>query len=272
MDRRTSLIALLLVFCGAAVAAPSASLWERWSAHDDANKATIDHSAWDQFLGQYVKRGGDGINRVPYGSIAGADRKKLQSYLTALQATPISKYSRAEQRAYWINLYNATTVDLVIAHYPVASIRDISISPGWFASGPWGKKLLKVEGEDVSLDDIEHRILRPIWRDPRNHYAVNCASLGCPNLQPHAFTVAFMDAMLEEGARSYVNHPRGAHVRDDGLLEVSSIYKWFVSDFGGEKGVIEHLRQYAGPELSQELAGKTEIIDYRYDWTLNDAK
>jgi hypothetical protein len=265
-------LAFVLLYTSLALAAPGASLWERWAAHDEASKSTIDHAAWDQFLDRYVKRGADGINRVPYGSISGADRAKLHDYLAALQATPISKYARAEQRAYWINLYNATTVDLVVAHYPIKSIRDISISPGWFASGPWGKKLLKVEGEELALDDIEHRILRPIWRDPRNHYAVNCASLGCPNLQPRAFTAAFMEAMLEEGARAYVNHPRGAHVRDDGLLEVSSLYKWFVSDFGGEKGVLEHLRRYAGSELAQDLPGKTEIIDYRYDWSLNDVK
>ena len=150
------------------------------------------------------------------------------------------------------------------------SIRDIDISPGFFADGPWGAKLLKVEGEEIALDDIEHRILRPIWKDPRTHYAVNCASLGCPNLAPHAYTAAFMEGLLDEGARAYVNHPRAAHVRD-GLLEVSSIYKWFASDFGGESGVLAHLGRYANRELADELAAHKSVDAYRYDWTLNDA-
>jgi Protein of unknown function, DUF547 len=87
----------------------------------------------------------------------------------------------------------------------VASIRDIAISPGLFSVGPWGRKLIEVEGEPLSLDDIEHRILRPIWRDPRLHYAVNCAALGCPNLRSSAFTAANADILLETAASDYVN-------------------------------------------------------------------
>src|SRR6185503_17839522 len=130
----------------------------------------------------------------------------LDAYVEKMQGVAIRTFCRPEQRAYWANLYNATTVKVVLDHYPVDSIMKINISPGLFAKGPWKKKLLKVEGEEVSLDDVEHRILRPIWKDPRTHYSVNCASLGCPNLQPHAFTAATLDAMLDEAARGYVNH------------------------------------------------------------------
>jgi len=205
--------------------------------------------------------------RVDYAALK-ANRDALDRAVTAFAAPAAaeeSSWTREQRMAFWINAYNAFTLKLISDEYPITSVwktRD---------GGPWGKKLVKVEGEEIALDDIEHRILRPIWKDPRTHYAVNCASLGCPNLQPRAFTASFMEAMLDEGARAYVNHPRGAHVRDDGLLEASSIYKWFVSDFGGERGVLEHLRQYAGAELAQELGGKTEIVDYRYDWSLNDA-
>ena len=189
-----------------------------------------------------------------------------------MQGVAIRKFSRPEQRAYWTNLYNALTVKVVLDHYPVASIMKIDISPGLFAKGPWKKKLLAIEGEKVSLDDIEHRILRPIWKDPRTHYAVNCASLGCPNLPMQAFTSANTEELLDAGARAYVNHARGARI-DKGRLTVSSIYDWFESDFGGsEAGVIEHLRKYAEPALAKQLAGVKRIADDDYDWSLNDAK
>lgn len=262
---------LLMAFSLAALAAPKAELWQRWAA-SAPNKAGIAHKDWDDFLGHYLKPGGDGIARVAYGAVTPADRQLLDGYLRKLQDVPIRKFSRPEQRAYWINLYNATTVKVILDHYPVESITRINISPGLFAKGPWKKKLLTVEGEPVSLDDIEHRILRPIWKDPRVHYAVNCASLGCPNLPPRAFTAGNGEALLDEGAKAYVNHPRGARV-ENGRLTVSSIYVWFQGDFGGgEAGVIKHLKKYAEPRLAKQLGEVDGIDDDVYDWTLNDAK
>jgi hypothetical protein len=124
----------------------------------------------------------------------------------------------------------------------------------------------------VSLDDIEHRILRPIWKDPRTHYSVNCASLGCPNLPAQAFTSSNLEQLLDDGARAYVNHPRGARV-ENGRLTVSSIYVWFAPDFGsGDAGVIAHLKQYAEPALKKKLGSVDRIADDEYDWALNDAR
>ena len=253
-----------------ASAAPKSELWDRWSAHDQAATKSIDHSAWAAFLKAYVKPDGKGLNRVDYGAVNGGGRAALNGYLKTLTAAEISAFSRAEQRAYWINLYNALTVKVIIDHYPVESIRDIDISPGLFADGPWGKPLVRVEGEEVSLDDIEHRILRPIWRDPRIHYAVNCASVGCPNLMTQPFTATNSDALMDQAAREYINHPRGARVAG-GKLVVSSIYEWFQDDFGGtDAGVIAHLKEFADPSLASDLAGVSEIDDDEYDWTLND--
>jgi len=261
----------LMALSLAALAAPKAELWERW-AQSSQNKAAIDHGAWNDFLARNVKDGKDGINRIAYGKVSKADREALSAYLEKMQAVPIRKFSRPEQRAYWINLYNAATVKVVLDHYPVDSILKINISPGLFAKGPWKKKLLTVEDEGVSLDEIEHRILRPIWKDPRTHYSVNCASLGCPNLPSMAFTSANMEDLLDVAARAYVNHPRGAQV-EKGRLTVSSIYVWFQSDFGGnDAGVIEHLRKYADPALKKALADVRRISDDAYDWSLNDAK
>ena len=268
---RLAVFAALMAFSLAALAAPKAELWEFW-AQSTQSKVAIDHGAWNDFLARHVKPGDDGINRVAYGRVATAQREALEQYLDKMQGVAIRKFSRAEQRAYWINLYNVATVKVVLDHYPVDSILKINISPGLFAKGPWKKKLLTVEGEGVSLDDIEHRVLRPIWQDPRTHYSVNCASLGCPNLPAQAFTSANMEELLDASARAYVNHPRGARV-EKGRLTVSSIYVWFGSDFGGgDAGVIAHLKKYGEPALKKALADVRRIGDDEYDWSLNDAK
>ncbi len=249
--------------------APRAEPWPRWQAHDPSNTGRIDHGAWDTLVARYVSSHRDGINRVDYAGWAASGRAELRAYLEALAAIPVSGHARPDQFAYWVNLYNALTVDIVLEHYPVDSILDIDISPGLFSVGPWGRELISVEGVALTLDDIEHRILRPIWRDPRIHYAVNCASLGCPNLQRQAFTAATAGRQLDAGARAYVNHPRGAAVRD-GRLHVASIYEWFKADFGGsDSGVIAHLRRHAEPALAAELTGITRIHDDSYDWSLN---
>ncbi len=250
---------------------PEAELWPRWQVHDRASVRRVEHGPWTAFLQRYLRPGRDGITRVAYRAVDDDDRAALDAYLAALEAVPVSGLSRPEQQAYWINLYNAATVRLILDHPDKRGIREIGISPGFLADGPWGKKMLRIEGEALSLNDIEHRILRPIWRDPRIHYVVNCAALGCPDLQAEAFTAANTAALLEAAARAYVNHPRGARV-DEGRLVVSSIYVWFQADFGGtDRAVIEHLKHYAAPELRAALATVQRIDDHAYDWTLNAA-
>ena len=276
MKRRSTQIAAavaVLLMCAVATkAAPRAELWAKWQVHDDTSDATIDHGAWDYFLRSYVRLGSDGITRLPYARVTAFDRERLAADLLRLAALPIGLYSRHEQFAFWVDLYNELTVKLVLDHYPVSTIKNIAISPGLFAVGPWGRKLITVEREALSLDDIEHRILRPIWRDPRIHYAVNCAALGCPNLQASAFTAGDTEALLDKAAREYVNHPRGATV-SGGELTVSSIYIWYETDFGGtEAGVIEHLKHYARPGLASALAAIDHISGDSYDWALNDLR
>ena len=274
---RLAILFLLMGLSTWAQAAPKSEPWPRWQAHDETSTTRIDHADWDRLLGLMVKPGSDGINRVAYGRVSAADKAALAAYVERLQALPISRYARAEQRAYWINLYNAKTVQLVVEKYPIASIRDIRLGGSLaarFFGGPWAAKTLKVEGVALSLDDIEHRILRPIWRDPRTHYAVNCASLGCPNLASRAYTAANLETMLDEGARAYVNHPRAATV-EQGRLVVSSIYLWFIEDFGGnDAGILAHLRRYASASKQAELSPFKVLGDNsdRYDWGLNDAR
>ena len=251
-----------------ALFAPSANLWSRWLAADPTATARIDHAPWDAIIKTYRRAEPSGLATFDYGRVSPADREALRAYVDALEAVPVSRYSRPEQLAYWINLYNALTVKVILDHYPVGSIRDINNSPGLFARGPWGRKLVTIEGEGVSLNDIEHRILRPIWKDPRIHYAVNCAAVGCPNLQEDAFTASNIEALLNRGARAYVNDARGARF-ENGRLIVSSIYGWFAEDFGGGAGVLDHLRQYAEPDLRGRLETRTAVDGHAYDWSLN---
>lgn len=274
MVRNACMVLLVLTLAGnfsSALAAPQPDLWPRWERHDPASVQRVDHSAWGAFLGKYLVTGHhSSINRLRYATVTPADRRSLTEYLDRLQKVKVSGLNQAEQKAYWINLYNALTVKVVLDHYPVKSIRDIDISPGLFSDGPWDAKLLKVEGEKVSLNDIEHRILRPIWKDNRVHYAVNCASIGCPNLHPEAFTAENTEHLLEKGSREYANHPRGARIEGERLI-VSSIYDWFQVDFGGsEQKVIEHLRRFSEPALEEKLKGVGSIAGYTYDWSLNE--
>ena len=211
----------------------------------------------------------DGITRLAYGAVTSADRAALDAYVDLLEEATPSLMGRDDALAYWINLYNAVTVQVILDHYPVPSIRRIKYGNP-FALGPWGRDLVTVEGTDLSLDDIEHEIIRPVFHDPRIHYGVNCASIGCPNLAGEPYEGATIDPQLTEAARLYVNHPRGVTVRE-GRLRVSSIYVWFDEDFGGRPaGVIEHLRQYAEGDLARELEGIDRIAGNDYDWSLND--
>jgi hypothetical protein len=254
-----------------ALFAPKKEPWPRWETNDPASTVVVDHSDWQALLDRYVRQDGDGINRVDYAAIGKSDRATLGGYIETLAATPARALNRDEQLAYWINLYNAVTVRTVIDAYPVASIRDIDISPGLFSDGPWGRKLVAVEGEALSLNDIEHRILRPLWNEPLIHYGVNCAALGCPNLGADAYTGAAVAQQLAAAARAYVNSPRGVWF-DGESVGVSSIYAWFQDDFGNsDAGILAHLREYAEPKRRERLEGVQRIQEHAYDWGLNDA-
>jgi len=259
------------------LAAPAAQLWQKWSANDPNSRIVVDHQAWGTFLRRYLVEEPDGINRLRFGEASGADRQALGRYLESMSRVLVSSLNPAEQFAYWVNLYNALTVKVVLDHYPVASIRDIS-SGGSFlvnlitgVSGPWQAKLIQIEDEAVGLDDIEHRILRPLFKDSRVHYAVNCASIGCPTLMQAPFTAKNLQAILDRGARLYVNHPRGARAEGAGLT-VSSIYRWYRDDFGGSwQGVLAHLRRHANPATAQMLAPFETVSADSYDWQLIDS-
>lgn len=260
-DRRTLLVVALASMVSPAVA-------RQVSADPDA--------VYDALLKRHVVIGKDGVSRVRYGDwkANAADREALDDYILELSARRPSSMARDEAYAYWGNLYNAVTLKVILDRYPVASIRDIR-SDGWFDlkawTGPWRQPRVTVEGRRLSLDNIEHDIMRPTFKDPRVHYVVNCASYGCPNLMNRAWRAKTLEADLEAAAKAFVNHPRGVTVLPSGGLRVSSIYKWFIEDFGGnDAGIVAHLQQHAAPELARQLAASPRIVQDHYDWSLNN--
>ena len=262
----TTIATALLAFSTLASAAPDLDLWAFWNASNESNAQTVDHAQWQGFIDRHVAPSESGINLVAYGDVTQAERKKLNQYIASLTAIDPRTLRRDEQMAYWINLYNALTIEVVLRYPDKKSI--LRMGERLFAVGPWKDKLVTIAGEEVSLDDIEHRILRPIWRDHRIHYAVNCASLGCPNLATTAFTADKLDALMAQGERDYVNHPRGVGF-ENGKLTLSSIYDWYGSDFADdEAGLLAHLAE-RHETLGNALRNYDGRVAYEYDWSPN---
>ena len=242
-----------------------------WQVAAPTATVEIDQTAWDNFLSRFIKTDTAGINRLDYGSVTANDHSQLRDYISRLEQINTKTLSQDQQLAYWFNLYNAKTVDLVLEAYPVDSILDIK--DGFLPTGPWNRKVVRVNSQELSLNDIEHRIVRPVFEDPRIHYALNCAAAGCPNLMPRAWRAETLEADLDAAERAYVNDPRGIRFDANGRLTLSKIYSWFSEDFGNdEEEVLEDLLYAASPELQDKLYGRTSVDRYEYDWSLNDVK
>ena len=251
MTRALSLALLAAIAVPASAQTPAADAWE------DVLEARLS-----------APNAATGLTRFDYGGFVAdpEDRAALDSYIAELSAMPEPE-DDADAAAYWANLYNAVTIDVVADNFPVDSIRDIK--PNLFSIGPWKMKTVTVRGKALSLDNIEHDILRVRYSSPLVHYMVNCASVGCPNLLPALWDGATLDADRERAARAFVNSPRGVRL-DGGKVEVSSIYKWFDEDFGGTRAsVMDHIRAYADDTLAARLQGVRTYDSHAYDWTLN---
>ena len=266
-------ISKLLLTSVAAIAmvglAPQASALAATAAGTVQMERADLNATYNNFLSKYVVNA-DGINLVEYGQVTAADKAKLKAYVARMQKQKPSTMDRDEELAFWFNLYNAKTIEIILENYPVESIRQIG--GGFIAKGPWKADAVTVEGRVMSLDNIEHDTVRAKFDEPRVHYAFNCASLGCPNLKPSAWDAATLDADLDEAARAYIAHPRGIRVDSNGRVVASSIYNWFKKDFGrNDAAVLDHIRQYATGDKLDQLQGVKRINGYQYDWSLNEA-
>ncbi|SHJ07223.1 DUF547 domain-containing protein [Pseudozobellia thermophila] len=219
--------------------------------HQNTN-LVVDHSQWTALLKKYV----DDNGQVDYKGFL-KDKEQLNDYLTALsKQVPSNNWSVQEQLAYYINLYNAQTVALILRHYPLRSIKDID--------GPWTTDFVKIGDKELSLGALEHSILRKM-NEPRIHFAINCASASCPKLLNEAFVPEKLEKQLEEVTRGFINSENNTITRDN--LELSRIFKWYKGDFANGK-----LVSYINPYTEIEIAPKAKIKYKEYDWSLNENK
>ncbi len=269
LRRWQSLAILVVSLCtiASAEAAPEATLISYWNSSDASSQDAVDHSQWQTLLDRYLDTAHQsGINRFNYAAVSADDIKLLDQYLAYLQNLDPRKLNRAQQFAYWVNLYNAKTIELVtraVQTRGITTIRQIRSNYLW--PGPWRMKTLEVAGKDLSLDNIEHGILRPIWKDHRIHYAVNCASIGCPNLLPTAFTALNSEGLLAIAEKDFLSHPRAATVNGNKLV-LSKLFSWYGSDFAADT---EKLVGYVGQFVNLEMAVGEYDVSYYYDWKLN---
>jgi len=214
-------------------------------------QAQVRHDAWDALLQKHVDdRGG-----VDYKGFL-ADEARLDAYLKTLSENPVQpSWPKAQQLAYWINAYNAFTVKLILNHYPVASIRDIH------NGNPWDVSWIKLGGAKYSLNQIEHRIIRPQFKDARIHFAVNCAARSCPPLLNKAYNPLVLENQLQNQTRNFINHS-SYNSLDEEPAKVSKIFEWYAEDFGDLK---TFLNRYAKASIPAEA----EIRFRNYDWALN---
>jgi hypothetical protein len=220
----------------------------------------IDNTIYGELLQKYVING-----KVNYTGLK-SEESRLDSYLGQLASIDPDKLSYHQRFAFYINAYNAWTLKLILSHYPgISSIKDI----GSFFSSPWKKDFVRINGAKVTLDHIEHDILRPEFKDPRVHFAINCAAISCPPLANFPFDANHLDRQLETRTRAFINTPKSNYLKGD-ILWVSRIFKWFGEDFNDK--IYDFVLSYAQGDFKRRLAAKKGQIKVKYldyDWSLN---
>jgi hypothetical protein len=226
------------------------------------------HGAWTNLLRRYVSEG-----LVDYAGLK-RGRSELDAYLRSLESVEraeLEAWPRADQLAFWINAYNAYTVKLVLDHYPLRSIRSIGFLPG----SAFKRRFIPLErvaGRKLSLDDIEHGILRERFEEPRIHFAIVCASRSCPVLRDEAYRGSGLDAQLDEAARTFLRDPaRNRYDPASRTLSLSRIFEWFRGDFEGAAGTLPaFVERYADERTAEALRrGGVQVEFLEYDWALN---
>lgn len=230
----------------------------------------IDHAPFDQLLKKYVNSDGE-VNYNAWKNNA-SDRGVLQSYLVALsKAEPKQKCSSASTLAYWINAYNAVTLEGILEVYPTSSIRNHTKTPGY---NLWKDLKLVVADSSINLEDIEHKVLRKM-NEPRIHFAIVCASTGCPRLMNEAFTAEKMETQLATNTRDFFSRKRNLNYDSSrNQLQLSAIMKWFGTDFGADQGSqIRSLVNYFPEPLKNVVRQGQYSVGYLdYDWSLNQQR
>ncbi len=220
----------------------------------------IDNQIYASLLKQHVRH-----KSVDYDGFK-TDENRLDEYLEILSQTDTATLSGNDLFAFYINVYNAFTIKLVLSKYPgINSIKEI----GGFFSNPWSKKFIPLNARTVSLDYIEHEILRPKFKDPRVHFAINCASKSCPKLLDKPYEGSILEDQLDAQAREFINDKKNNFIKQD-TLYISKIFKWFKEDFNDNP--LSFIKRYADKDLKEALISSTDklkIAYLHYEWSLN---
>jgi hypothetical protein len=222
------------------------------SAPSLSAQAPVSHAGWDALLKKHVSPEGR-VNYVGFRQ----DKAALQQYLDLLKNNPpAASASRNDKLAFWINAYNAFTVKLIVDNYPLKSIRDLG--------EPWDRKFIQIGPQILSLNDIEHTIIRKQFEEPRIHFAVNCASRSCPELRNEAYSAARLSEQLDQQARRYLNNPAQNQLQPS-QAALSQLFSWYQGDFTKQGSLTDFINRYSKVKLLPSAA-----ISYRdYDWSLN---
>ena len=226
-----------------------------------SNAAPIEHDIWNKLLKKHV----DNKGLVDYKGFQ-KDRSELKKYLDLVSKNaPNSKWIKDEQLAYWINAYNAYTVELILEHYPLKSIKDIGASikiP--FVNTPWDVKFIEIGGKKMDLNNIEHGIIRKQFSEPRIHFALVCATKSCPPLRNEAYTADKLDKQLDDQGSTFLNNPEQNVVTKD-KASITKIMDWYGGDFKKKMPIKDWINKYAKTKL------ETNNISFRgYNWALNE--
>jgi hypothetical protein len=221
---------------------------------------TLEHGLYGELLKKYVNNG-----EVDYQGFK-IEEAKLNKYLAVLENTNTKALSVNDQFAFYVNAYNAWTIKLILNAYPgVISVKDL----GSLFKSPWKKKICRIDGAIITLDNIENDILRSRFKDPRVHFALNCASKGCPPLKSQPYRGVVLNNQLEASATAFINNPSFNHLKEN-TLYVSKIFKWFAGDFN--KDIVGYFLKYAKGDLRANLEIRKKRIKVKYldyDWSLN---
>lgn len=223
----------------------------------------VDHSIYDRLLQEYV----DDNGLVDYKGLK-TNRQGLRKYLNMLEENaPQKDWSENQKLAYWINAYNAYTLELIITHYPISSIKDIGSSikiP--FVNTPWDIKFINIGDQEYDLNNIEHGIIRKEFDEPRIHFALVCAAVSCPKLQNRAYLPSKLDDQLTKAARDFLSDDDKNQFKNPKNAQLSKIFNWYGGDFNNDGTLIEFINKYA----PTKLADNAKITWKEYYWQLNE--
>lgn len=212
----------------------------------------LNHSTWTNLLQKHVSKQGN-VNYEGFKN----DKQNLQNYITSLREnSPTNSWRKEEKLSYWINAYNAFTIDLILRHYPLKSIKDIK--------NPWDLRYWKIDNKWYNLNEIEHDILRKM-KEPRIHFAIVCASFSCPKLQNTAFNAFELEDQLTNATKEFLNNSKRNNITVNSI-ELSKIFQWFAKDFKQNGSLVDFLNTYSDVTIS----AKAKKSFKNYNWDLND--